>query len=170
MLSVRLLVFFATAVAFAPYTLQAYLDGCAFGKRVIAQVFTLGTISQDLFRLGSGAYTYPRTFRSLRANTIAPTAPPYMYGSDPYLGYPSMNTLVTKDVSTLETLRRRNGNTLRGSVLPLLSSSSLPNGNAGPAEFIVTCRPPSLELSSVQLTLPAVSGVILLLIPFPVGH
>ena len=51
MLSVRLLVFLATAVALAPYTTHTYLDGCAFGKRVIAQVFNLGNISQDLSRL-----------------------------------------------------------------------------------------------------------------------
>ena len=51
MLLVRLLVFHAVAaLALALYTMQTYLDGCAFGKRAIALVFSLD-ITQGLFRL-----------------------------------------------------------------------------------------------------------------------
>ena len=152
MLSVRLLVFLAVA-ALALRTMQTYLDGCAFGKRAIALVFSLD-ITQGLFRLGSGADTYPRTLRSLRANTLAPTAPPYIYGSDPLLGYASLNTQSRKippvAIPSNGTGRRRNGGTLRGSVPSLLSRNSLPNSNAGPASPLAAT--PSLELYAINST------------------
>ena len=87
-MSVRLLVLIAVAIL-APYMMQTYLDGC-FGKRAIALAPGF-TVTQDLFRLGSGADNYPRTSRSLRADTLAPTAPPYTYGSDTFLGYAKPN-------------------------------------------------------------------------------
>ena len=50
-------------------------EGCAMVKEKIALASDFA-VTQGLFRLGSGAHTYPRTYRSLRANTLAPTAPP----------------------------------------------------------------------------------------------
>ena len=91
-MSVRLPVL--TAVAFiALYMMHSYLYGCARGKRAIAPASS-HDITQGLFRLGSGASFFPRTFRSLRADTLAPTAPLDTYGSDTFLGYAGLNTLL----------------------------------------------------------------------------
>ena len=98
MLLVRLLVFHAVAalalalIMTMIYTMQPYLDVPAFGKRELPLAFGLDDVTQGLFRLGSGASIYPRTSRSLRADTLAPTAPPYTYGSDTFLGYARLNT------------------------------------------------------------------------------
>ena len=89
---VRLLVLTAVA-ALALDMMHTYLDGCALGKRVIALASSLD-ITQGLLRLGSGARIYPRPSCSLRADTLAPTAPPYTYGSDTFLGYAELNTLL----------------------------------------------------------------------------
>ena len=63
----------------ALYSMHPYLDEALVSKRAPARAFSPAT-TQDLFRLGSGASTYSRTSRSLRADTLAPTAPPYVYG------------------------------------------------------------------------------------------
>ena len=75
---IRLLVLCAVA-SLALCMMQLYLESCALGKRAIAPASSL-SITHDLLRLGSGAHTYPRTYCSLRADMLAPTAPPYVYG------------------------------------------------------------------------------------------
>ena len=88
---VRLLVLTAVALS-ALDMMQLYLEVTVHGKRAIAPASSLDAVTQGLFRLGSGAYIYPRTSRSLRADTLAPTAPPYTYGRDTFLGYARLNT------------------------------------------------------------------------------
>ena len=148
MLLVRLLVLSAVAalalLLLVLDMMQPYCDGYAFGKRAMAQVFSLD-LSQGLFRLGSGAFIYPRTLRSLRANTLAPTAPPYAYGSDTFLGYASLNT---REVPTSamtspyshgphsDSSRLGNGGT------PDFQSAVAPGGNSLPTSIAGTARPP----------------------------
>ena len=72
--------------------MQLHLERCTLGKREIAPAFSLNT-TQDLLRLGSGAHIYPRTYCSLRADTLALTAPPYVYGNLS-MGCTKLNTLL----------------------------------------------------------------------------
>ena len=67
-----------TVAAFFTFNMMhSYLDGCVLGNGKHASAFGPDPVAQSLLRLGSGALTYPRTARSLRAYTLAPTAPPY---------------------------------------------------------------------------------------------
>ena len=128
MLLVRLRVFCAVAaLALASImtmilvTMHTELEEPAFSKRVCNWLFSLG-ITQGLFRLGSGAFIYPRTSRSLRANTLAPTAPPYTYGSDTFLGYARLNI---PSMPNAPSGRRQNDGTLNFQQVPSLRSVTL---------------------------------------------
>ena len=87
---VRLLVL-TVAALIAFNMMHSYLDGCVLGNGKHAPAFGPDPVTQGLLRLGSGADIYPRTTRSLRADTLAPTAPPYIYGGT-FLGYARPNT------------------------------------------------------------------------------
>ena len=87
---VRLLVL-TVAALYAFNMMHSYLDGCVLGNGKHAPAFGPELVTQGLLRLGSGADTYPRTTRSLRADTLAPIAPPYVYG-DEFLGYSRPNS------------------------------------------------------------------------------
>ena len=88
---VRLLIL-VVALLVMSYMMHSYLGDCLLGNRKHAHASSPALVTQGLLRLGSGAYNYPRTTRSLRANTFALTAPPYVHGDD-FLGHARLNTL-----------------------------------------------------------------------------
>ena len=122
MFVVRLLVFLACAAA-ALWTLHTKTKDCAFGKRA----FALGSmldITQVVFRLGSGADTYPRTLHDTNATTATLD---YVYCKMHFLGCSSLNRSV-RNKSVPLFVRRWNDDTPPGGVPPSLQNSPLPKG------------------------------------------